>query len=539
MPADTIDTPAAQIDPAALQESLRVAAGRSPEALTDAVIDVVGSIAAAARRGVVGSAGQAQAIEEIRSLSKAAQAAAIEAKRNAMPPGTDAEAVRAYQASPYDGDIGVHTVELGKGRVDSSRQYLRVGEHTPIRMVGGWVGDGADAEYREGYLTDPNPRSEGQKVAQQLAADLALVESIRSVGGRKATGRIARRKFMRHLTSLPGFSRMFADNAGEGAEWQPDVQGTRLLEYMALPREVAGLFRTVPATDGMTNPFLISGLQPYAAGGPALGDLDPANLQASQIGTGELTYNVYTLAVTTLGFRDAAEDSILAFAPTMRMALAQALLDAREDAILNGDTGAHGDTGIDSWTAGGRWTAGSDADHRKMFVGLRHRALGNTATADFDGSNISTDFLKLHGKLTKGFSRTSLVGITSLEALIYHFLVDSNFLTVDKIGVDRSTLRTGQVGQVGGVPLVISEFMSAEMNTSGVFDNSTKTQTGLVLCDTSRIVRPVRRAARTETEIEAKKHVVYITASDREGLTFECQSTEDPVAYGYDIASST
>jgi HK97 family phage major capsid protein len=523
------------VDPSSYTEGLRTAAGRSAEALTDAVISEVGTIKAAIARGEAGRDGMDRAIAEIKGLANAAKSAAIEAKQRAIPAGDEADAVRAY-LPPEVGDLEGRCRDIGTGTVSTDAPYLRVGDSTPIRMVGGYDTHG---DWQEGYLTDPAPRSEGQHRAQTLAADLALVNAMRAAGCRRANGGKTRRRFMRHLSSLPHFSRMFADNAGEGAEWQPDVQGTRLLVYMQLARPVAGLFRTVAATDGMTNPFLTSGLQPYSVGTPAAGDLDPANLKASQIGTSEISYNVHTLAVTTTANRDASEDSIVAFAPTMRAALAQALLDAREDAILNGDNAAsHGDTGIDSWSAGGRWTPGSAADHRKMFLGLRHRAIDSSATDDFDDGNISSDFIRLHGKLTKGYSRGNLAAITSLEALIYHFLVDSNFLTMDRMG-QNATLLTGQVGAVAGVPIVISEFMSSELNTAGIYDNSDKTQTGLVLVDTSRVVRPVRREARTETEVEAKKHVVHITATDREGLTFECQSSEKPVAYAIDIASST
>ncbi len=522
-------------DPTQYTADLRAAAGRSAEALTDQVISEIGAIKAAHEAGQTSRDGLSRAIDEIKGIARAANAAAVDARQRAMPQGSEAEAVRSYLADPSD-ELAGRTTELGRGRVSTDAPWLRVGDNSPIRMVGGFDDFGS---YQFGYLDDPNPRSEGQKRAQMLAADLALVSAMRSAGCHRVRGDKTRRRFMRHLRSLPHFSRMFADNAGEGAEWQPDVQGARLLEYMQLPRVVAGLFREVEVTDGMTNPFLTSGLQPYAVGTPAAGDLDPALLQASQIGTSEITYNVHTFAVNTIANRDASEDSIVAFAPTMRAAAAQALLDGREDAILNSDNAAsHGDTGIDSWTAGGRWTAGSAADHRKTFLGLRHRAIDDSATSDFDGSNISVDFVKLHGKLTKGWSQADLVAITSLEALIYHFLVDSNFLTIDKIG-QVATLLTGQVGAVAGVPLVISEFMSAEMNTNGIYDNSTKTQTGLLLCDRGRIVRGVRREARTETTIEAMRHAIYITSTDREGLTFECQSSEKPVAYAVDIASST
>lgn len=523
--------------------ALRDAQGKGPDALMNAVIDGLGKVQHEIGQGAASRDGLSRAVEEIRGIADAAKVAAVEAQRAALPPGTESEAFRAY-ADVEDGDAGpMRTLDLGDYRRGDalsrdSTPILQAGGHR-VRMVGQVDQYG---DYRPGYLDDPNPRSAGQKEAQVLAGLVGLARGLRAAGARGVNVSVLERRFARHMRSLDGFSRMFADNATEGAEWIPDTTGATLIQYMQLPRPVLDLFpvRNIPRND-FKNPFLSSGLQPFGIGAPAAGDLDPATVRQSQIGTGEIVYSAKTLIVSSVANRDASEDSIIAFGPTMLAALAAALLDAREDAMINGDSAAtHGDTGIGSWTAGGRWNSslvGGSDDHRHQYLGLRHRAIDRSATLDFDNASISTDIFKLRGKLTAGYMQSDLAIITSIEALIYHMLVDSNMRTVDKTGERLATQVTGQVATVGSTPVVLSGFMSSAMTAAGIYDGTTTTQTGLLLVDRSRIVRPRIRDAISETTVMPHKHAIYVTASDREGVTFECGSTEDPVAYGIDISN--
>ncbi len=519
------------LNPQALQESLRHAAGKSAADLTEGVISTIGTLAEAVQGGSQSHAGLERAVEDIRKDLAAAQAVALEAKRTAMPAGKDADTIRHYQDTHAPKREVLRLDERARGdRVDGQVPFIASGDATPIRMLGGY--DDLN-EWRYGYLDDPNPRTAAQKDVQKTASLLALTRAMQVRPERLP------RRLSRQLAALPGFSRMFADNATEGAEWIPDTPGATLIQYMQMPRVVADLFETMPIPrPDMTNPFQTSGLQPFLVGQPVSGDLDPAKVRQSQIGTASITYSPKTFVVSAPANRDASEDSIVAFGPTMLMAVAQALVDAREDALINGDTNG-GDT-LSGWTGGGRWpsaaTGGSD-DHRKAYIGLRNRALDDSATADFDNASISVDMFKLRGKLTKGFSHSDLVYITSLETLIYHMLSDANLMTVDKFGATLATLLTGQVAMHGGIPVVLSEFVTADLNTAGAYDGSTVSQTGLLLVDRSRIKRPQTRAARTEVAVRPERHALYVVGSDREGLTYECGSGEKPVAYGIDISN--
>ncbi len=522
------------ISPADMVQRLKDARGRSAEAIQDSVITEIGNLAEHARTSGLSQEAADKAIKSIRTDLNAASAAAIEAQRIAMPAGQDAEVVRYYQDDKAP-KSAVLRMDERQGRGNCVRDkvpYIGSASATPIRM---WGSKNRYGEYQHGFLDDPNPRSANQKEVQRTVENIALCRAL-NVPTEYLPARLSRQ-----LSLMPGFSRMFADNATEGAEWIPDTPGSTLIQYMQMPRAVSDLFEVVDiARNNFTNPFQISGLQAFLVGQPAAGDANPALMRQTQVQTGTVTYSAPTLLVSTIANRDAEEDSIVAFAPTMFAALAAALTDTREDAQLNGDTAStHQDT-LTGWTAGGRWlsanTGGAD-DHRRAFIGLRARSVDDSTTDDFDNASISIDMLGLRGKLTKGFSTSSLAWISSLEALIYHLLTDSNLLTVQNIGLDRATLRTGQVAEHAGVPVILSEFMSGAMNTSGIYDGSTVSQTGMVLVDTSKVKRPRIRAARTEVAIRPEQHVKYIVASDREGFIYECGSGEKPVAYGIDISN--
>jgi len=519
--------------PMAIQSRIAAARGQSAAAITEEVSATLGTLATAVREGVQSRDGLERAVVDIRQRVDTVHALALEAQQRAMPAGTDAEALQAYQSPTATRSAVLQLDEMRPGdHIGHRTPLLATNDSIPVRM---WSGYDECGDYRAGYLDDPAPRSPAQRDLQQQVELLSLSRAM----GARSNGTLAR-QITRKFRRLPGFSRMFADNATEGAEWIPDTPGATLGQYMQLPREVAQLFDVVPiARNNMTSPFLSSGLQPFLAGQPASGDVNPANARQSTVATASTTYTTATLLVSTLANRDAEEDSIVAFGPFALAAIAAALQDAREDMILNGDTTAsHGDTGLSGWSANGRWGVyGGTDDHRRGVIGLRHRALDDSATDDFDDGSISNDMLGLRGKLTAGFALSDLVYITSIEALIYHVLKDSNLLTVDKVG-PLATVLTGQFASHGGIPIIISGFMSAELTSAGIYDNSTKTQTGMVLANRAKIKRPRVRDARTEIAVRPEQHVTYVVGSDREGLTYTCGSSEVPVAYGIDIANS-
>jgi hypothetical protein len=69
-----------------------------------------------------------------------------------------------------------------------------------------------------------------------------------------------------------------------------------------------------------------------------------------------------------------------------------------------------------------------------------------------------------------GVNPSDLVHVVSISA---HFdlLADTNLLA-DKFG-PQATILTGQIGSIGGVPVVVSEHQREDLNASGVYDGIT------------------------------------------------------------------
>ena len=147
-----------------------------------------------------------------------------------------------------------------------------------------------------------------------------------------------------------------------------------------MERRVASLFQTIPMQNkNEILPFLSAGFRPYIKAAAAADD--PAQYTSSSMTTTNRNITATGYAVRAQVDEDAAEDSIINALPLIRSELVSALVDGEEDAIINGMTGTHGDTALASWNARARWGAtglGTSADHRRAWMGLRHRGLSSS-----------------------------------------------------------------------------------------------------------------------------------------------------------------
>jgi hypothetical protein len=151
--------------------------------------------------------------------------------------------------------------------------------------------------------------------------------------------------------------------------------------------------------------------------------------------------------------------------PYVRQKLIQAFVDAEEKAIIDGDSdGTHQDSDVGA----------STTDARSAWDGLRKKAIAQTIVTAT--STTVANLLLLRGGMGKwGINPASLAYIVGVSA--YHDLIgDSNLLTVDKMG-PQATILNGQVGSVGGVPVIVSEHVRENLNATGVYDGITTTKT--------------------------------------------------------------
>jgi HK97 family phage major capsid protein len=264
---------------------------------------------------------------------------------------------------------------------------------------------------------------------------------------------------------LPLAQAMDTATATEGAEFLPRELSPNLIERVNLELRVAALFPMIPMP---TNPYDVPG-RPVSR--QKLGSAAENTADTGQTGFHKLTPATRKVTLTAKKFagealvsKEAEEDLLIPMLPFMQEELVDYMAADIEDAITNGDTAGTQDTG---------WA--SD-DPRKNFDGLRKSAL---AAAKIDGAGATLSVALLRGNRKAmgkyGVSPQKVAHVLSINAFI-EILSDTALLTLEKYG-PQATVLTGELGKVDNIPVIVSEYVRADLNATGVFDNVTKTKT--------------------------------------------------------------
>lgn len=460
-----------------------------------------------------------------------------EQARNVPITGGDAEVVRAYY-SPDEGMVEKGTISdlRRKSAIDVSRGQTHIGSDGGVVRMFGSADETGVWEY--GLADDPHPKSEWQKGLQDRLQAAAFLKAMQGPRGDYTK---VFRAIQRHLARGPSqVAKVFADNAGEGGEFIVSIPLTQLERTAEMIRLIEAAIPTMTVSGGntFTHPFLTSGVQAFLHGVPVAGDLNPAELPKSVPSTAERTINIKTLVMNVPIDMDAAEDSLIDAIGLLNDLVARAEVDATEDALINGDTAAtHGDTAFATWNPRGRWqTLGSSVDHRRMCIGFRQRAFDVTSTVDLNATQTVSAYMGLRAGLTQPHGLGDLIYVTSPEHYLAKILLDTNLLTVDKYG-SGATILTGEVGKIGGFPLLLSEFMTADLAATGLYTGS-GALTSMLLINRSRFRIVKRRNFRINLTNEYTRHTSWVTASSRKALhTFDSSTTKN-VRYAFNLSSS-
>jgi len=224
------------------------------------------------------------------------------------------------------------------------------------------------------------------------------------------------------------------------------------------------------------------------------------------------------------------EDAAVAILPIVLQTLQQSMADGMETALINGDTSAtHQDSDVIS----------AD-DVRKSFQGLRNYAGGSSGQAAVDLSTISIANFR---NIRKGMGRygiipTDLANLMSISAYIQALSIEE-VETVEKFGLE-ATVKSGILGVMDGSPIVVSEFIRQDLNTTGVYDGATVTDTITLTVNTRAFWVANKGPIRSETARDPKQGQSYSVISHR----FDFKQTQTPdtsieqtVGLGYSITS--
>ena len=392
----------------------------------------------------------------------------------------------------------------------------------------------------EGLLTTKTPANDWHKRLIDLTQERAWCRSLMTNPHTPKTDL----KIYKHIEKAPAeiktaVHKAFYDQAGAGGEFIPDQFRAELYETFQVPRNLRALMPVVEMQNNtMIIPRMGRGGRPYIKG--QVSSDNPANYQASTVLTESKTIAVKGFATRYVVDDGAAEDSALALMPLLSRQIASDLEDAWEDCFINGQqSGAIAGESLGNFNIRSRWGAaglGGADDHRKAFDGLRKLSISaNTHAAGTPGGATTTELLSRIGAMGE-LGVGNLYIVCSPEAMVKHLLSNTDLLTIDKFG-PNATLLSGSVASIFGHPVLMSRFVSEQMNGSGVYDNITKTKTGILFYNAASFAQYQKRGVTVETDKNIGSGSIEIVSTMRNVVASVDASGTKNCAYLYDLNS--
>jgi hypothetical protein len=130
-----------------------------------------------------------------------------------------------------------------------------------------------------------------------------------------------------------------------------------------------------------------------------------------------------------------------------------------------------------------------------------------------------------------------VVLFASPEAVLANLLSLTEVKTIDVFG-PLASVKTGQIAAIMGMPIIMSRFLSADMNASGIYNNLVTNKTGLLMAHAPSWTIFERRGILVETDRKIDVGGTDIVATMRATFdTLDLDATKN-VAFGYNMAIS-
>lgn len=328
------------------------------------------------------------------------------------------------------------------------------------------------------------------------------------------------------------------DQSGSGGEFIPTPLLASPMWQVAEydPEGILDLFPTIEInSESVELPVGTLYPVPYKGGG-ASGD-NPAALAKSTVGTDKVTLQAVAMYCMVLMHEDASADSIVATFPFIRAAIARSLAIGRRFAIFNGDTAASHQDDIANWDLRGMFGAvdAGSIDYRRSFLGLRANAIDNSNSVDrstHSRATVAADINAVGGP--RGVAQDMPI-CTSYEGYLANFVNLDGIVKANEYG-DRAPIVRGEVASLFGHPVIPTDAMPADLNATGVYDNSTTTKTGYVVFNRNMFARVARSGATVQLQPDITVAGTYMRARVREGFEDLSKSTDAAVRYAMNMS---
>lgn len=326
---------------------------------------------------------------------------------------------------------------------------------------------------------------------------------------------------------------MSSESTGYGDEWVPEFQSAELYDFYRLEARIENYF---PHFDMPTNPYTwptkSSGASLYRAGEAAVNN--PDEITKSRFGTSKVTFNAETFAVAIPCSPELSEDSIVNIASEIQREMAITGAHGYESLVINGDnTATHRDT-----------QAGYTAANPETYEdGLRYIAVDRSATLNTQSTTAN------YGDASSAFAAKDvrylrqLMGvygrrpsecfyITSLTPFFYMM----NFAQNEQPGNygGNATWVSGDLNMFDGCAVEVTGEMVETLGEAGIYD-SASTHKGILCANKTAFKVGERRGVTIEYEKNIRTQQMTFVATFRKSFQCMAPTTQDPVAYGYNI----
>ena len=306
-------------------------------------------------------------------------------------------------------------------------------------------------------------------------APIASTEVTKEIRGRAANLHLLSVITGKNVADLAGFAdvkvvaeramipRLPSDVAGttELPEWLGEQFANDIIERVMVLANVEAIFPkyTMPAnTEVFSIPQKTDNTKAYLIA-PA------AEAIESALTSGKVSFQTKRLMTFAMVSDQASDETVVALIELVKADIAESLVKAMENALINGDTDATA-SNINGAAVGALAT-----DQTKLFDGLRKLSTGNTV--DFGGVVPTyANMVKMRKQMGNyGVNLVDLIYIIS-PSTYYNLTLLPELLTMDKYGAEATVFR-GEVGKIGGVPVIVSEYVGEDVTAAGIVDDIT------------------------------------------------------------------
>ena len=348
------------------------------------------------------------------------------------------------------------------------------------------------------------------------------------------------------LTTQLRVAGLNTEESGAGSQWLPSYFSAQMHDLVQLELGVANLFPSIDMPGKQyTSPVLYADGTCYYVPEQVTGTVGSGTaIPVSNPTTGNMVLNAWKIASRMFCTSEATEDLIIPVIPFMLGQLAKVIARGDDDICLNADgiagaghdAYAHMDVGRTTAPAGPQT---ADVTHllRVPCQGLRKMANVNGWSNGTTGAACTIDLsvpsypiiLTARGRLgSLGRRASDLPLIVNMNGLIRLYqLTDGStqgtaprlLMTVDKYG-PGALVRTGEVGNIAGHPVIVNEFVPNNMDSVSGGGSGVRTEAGAYTCcimpHVPSFVRGIRRGVTitrsSERHIEYDQLVFVVTA---------------------------